>query len=126
MKSKTMSVIENACNGGILDHSAEKCINDFLCRAHRTLQATFFKFIVKYIQANAIHYKDNPMRWFDGRNEWVGQISTKICENIEGMKVYDYQKKEFEKEFPHYAEDVCEHVDEDTIKEAEAYARAME
>ncbi|MBQ2440812.1 MAG: hypothetical protein II502_01305 [Paludibacteraceae bacterium] len=121
MKSKVMSIIENACNGGILDHSAEKCVNDFLAHAHRYLQGTFFKFIIKYVQANAIHYKDNPNRWFDGRNEWVGEMCAKICDSTPEMKIYEWQKKEYEKEFPMGAKDVCESVDEDTIKTAEQY-----
>lgn len=112
MKTKIMSAIENSCNGGIMSDRMEECINDFLQRAHRYLQGTFFKFIVKYIQANAIHYKEAPNRWFDGRNEWVGEISAKICDNIEEMRIYDWQKKDLAREFNN-ANDVYLNIKED-------------
>lgn len=117
-----MSAIENACNGGILygTTNRRRCINDFLAHAHRTLQAYFFNFIIDYIKTNAVHYEEEPSRWFDGRNAHVGLICKQICDSTEVCRIYDYEKKELteaKSHLPYTAEDVCVDLKEDQLKE---------
>lgn len=117
-----MSAIENACNGGILygTTNRRRCINDFLVHAHRTLQAYFFDFIIDYIKTNAIHFKEEPLRWFDDRNGHVGIICKQICDSTDVCRVFDFEKKELtdaKAYFPTTSPDVCtELAESETLK----------
>lgn len=86
-----MQLIEKSCNGGTL---CERylCALDFLLHAHRYLQSRFFDFIFIYIKINALHYKEEKNRWFDGRNEWVGEYCSKICDQVDFMVVTQYDR----------------------------------
>lgn len=76
------SAIENSLNGGEMGSVPAKVVFDFLGYAHRYLQGEFFKFVMKYIKINAIHYKREKGRWFDPRNEYSGIMCVEICKNM--------------------------------------------
>lgn len=106
MQTRIMSAVENALNGGVMT-SAEgkaKCVNDFLSHAHRFLQSEMFEFVIDFIQANAIHYKEEPNKWFDGRNEHVGRICAEICDLAGSVEVMDWKKELLSKTFPPFTE----------------------
>ena len=97
-----MSAIENALNGGIMSGPTDrvKCANDFLVHAHRYLQSEMFDFVMSYIKLNAKHYRENPNRWFDGRNEHVGRICSEICDLTGSMEITYYDQERLDKAFP--------------------------
>lgn len=117
-----MSAIENACNGGILydARNRRRCINDFLVHAHRTLQSYFFDFIIDYIKTNAVHFEEEPSRWFDDRNGHVGIICKTICDSTDVCHIVQYEKKELtdaKAYFPATSPDVCTELTEsETLK----------
>lgn len=116
MNTKIMAAIENSLNGGIMS-SAEgkaKCVNDFLSHAHRYLQSEMFEFVLDFIQVNAVHYKEDPNRWFDGRNEHVGRICAEICDLAGSVEVTDWKKELLSKTFPPFVEAENVRLDEDT------------
>ena len=100
MKSKIMSALENALNGGQLSYSSGKvkCLNDFFQRAHRYLQEEFFKLVMTYIKMNAYHYNEQRNKYFDGRNELSGQICAKICDMLPEFKLFKSDTDYFDRE----------------------------
>lgn len=115
MQTRIMSAIENALNGGIMSGATDrvKCANDFLMHAHRYLQSEMFDFVMSYIKLNAKHWKEEPNRWFDGRNEHVGRICTEICDLAGSMEITYYDEERLDKAFP-YTEAENTRIDEDT------------